>query len=143
MVERQSQKFPHIQLKLTREGSAAPPRSGSRKKNPRTSENFGDRQGHGKKLKGEVFSLVSEWQDIDEKRKEEEKPKLPDKSRRLILQIDPTTVDRDKLKGYGIELIAELEEGYIIGASLDLELSELYHVPWYRLCKSWGNIYSI
>ena len=41
------------------------------------------------------------------------------------MQIDPNTVDPDKLKGYGIELIAELEEGYIIGASVDLELSEL------------------
>lgn len=125
MVERESQKFPHIQLQLTREGSAAPSPSGSRKSNPITSANRGDRQGHGKKLQGEVFSMVSEWRDIDKKREEEEKPKLPDKSRRLILQIDPTTVDPDKLKGYGIELIAEYKEGYIIGASLDLELSEL------------------
>ncbi|MEB3282473.1 MAG: hypothetical protein VKK42_26495 [Lyngbya sp.] len=125
MVERQSQKFPHVQLRLTTTGSAVPAKSGSRKQNPKTSANRGDRQGHGKKLQGEVFSRVSEWQDIDEKREEEEKPKLPDNSRRLILQIDPTTVDSDKLKGYGIELIAELENGYIIGASVDLELSEL------------------
>ncbi len=125
MAERKSQKFPHIQLQLTRKGSAAPPPSGSRKSNPITSANRGDRQGHGKKLQSEVFSMVSEWEDIDKKREEEEKPKLPDNSRRLILQIDPATVDPDKLKGYGIELIAELENGYIIGASVDLELSEL------------------
>ena len=125
MAERQSQTFPHIQLQLTREGGAAKPPSGTRKKNPRTSDNFGDRQGHGRKLKGEVSSMVYEWQDIDEKREEEEKPKLPDKSRRVILQIDPNAFDPDKLKSYGIELIAELEDGYIIGASVDLELSDL------------------
>lgn len=123
MVERKSQKFPHIQLRLTTAGNAAPP--GFPREHSRTSANRGDRQGHGKKLQGEVFSMVSEWQDIDEKREEEEKPKLPDKSRRMILQIDPTTVNPDKLKGYGIELIAELEDGYIIGASVDLELSQL------------------
>ena len=124
MVERQSQKFPHIQLRRTSSGNAAPA-SGRRKPNPQTEINRGDRQGHGKKLQDEVFSMVYEWQHIDNKREEEEKPKLPDNSRRLILQIDPNTVDPDKLKGYGIELIAELEDGYIIGASVDLELSEL------------------
>ncbi|ERT06081.1 subtilase family protein [Lyngbya aestuarii BL J] len=123
MAERQSQKFPHIQLRLTRAGGVAS--AGFPREDSRTSANRGDRQGHGKKLQGEVFSMVSEWQDIDEKREEEEKPKLPDNSRRLILQIDPTTVDPDKLKSYGIELIAELENGYIIGASVDLELSDL------------------
>ncbi|MCL2929599.1 MAG: hypothetical protein MGG37_16995 [Trichodesmium sp. MAG_R01] len=59
MVERQSQKFPHIQLRLTRSGNAAPA-SGRRKLNSKTETNRGDRQGHGKKLQGEVFSMVSE-----------------------------------------------------------------------------------
>ncbi len=125
MAERQSQKFPHVQLRLTTEGTATPARSGSRKQNPRTSANLGDRQGHGRKLKGEVFSLISEWEDLEEKREEEGKPKLPDKSRRVILQIDPDDFDPDNLKSYGIEVIAELEDGYIIGASVDLELSDL------------------
>ncbi len=71
MVERQSQKFPHIQLRRTSSGNAAPA-SGRRKPNPQTEINRGDRQGHGKKLQDEVFSMVYEWQHIDNKREEEE-----------------------------------------------------------------------
>jgi len=125
MSEQQSQKFPHIQLRLTKTGYAVPARSGSRKQNPITSANKGDRQGHGKKLQGEVFSMISEWEENDKKREEEGKPKLPDNSRRIILQIDPNAFDPDNLKSYGIEVIAELEDGFIIGASVDLDQSAL------------------
>jgi hypothetical protein len=60
------------------------------------------------------------------KREEEEKPPLPEKAIPIILQIDPTAFDAEDLKTYGIEVIAELENGYIIGASADdSEFSEL------------------
>lgn len=50
----------------------------------------------------------------------------PEKAKPIILQIDPTTFDADDLRKYGIEVIAELEDGYIIGASVeDSEFSEL------------------
>ena len=57
-------------------------------------------------------------------REEEEKPKLPN-ARRIVLQVDPKDFEPDKLKGYGIEVIGDLEDGYIIGASADLELTKL------------------
>jgi hypothetical protein len=115
--------FPHIPLRLTREGTAVFT-SGGRKPNPRTTTNLSDRWGHGNRLKNSTVSIVSAWQDIQQKREEEEKPPLPD-AQRIILQIDPDTFDPDDLKTYGIEVIAELEDGYIIGASADLELSDL------------------
>jgi hypothetical protein len=53
-----------------------------------------------------------------------DKPSLPS-ARRLILQIDPNSFKPESFKGLGIELIAELEDGYIIGASADLKLTKL------------------
>ncbi len=118
-----SKQFPHIQLKLAREGTAKPPRN-HRKPNPKTISNKSDRWGHGNKLKGSVSSIVADWKSSTEKREEEKKPELPD-ARRIILQVDPKAFDPDKLKGYGIEVIGDLEDGYIIGASADLELTKL------------------
>lgn len=122
MVER-SKKFPHIQLKLTTAGTATP-QPGGGKKNPQTISNLSNRQGHGKRLRSSVDSLIFYWQDNQKKRDEEEKPSLPD-ALPFILKIDPSAFDPASLKTYGIELIAELEDGYIIGASADIELSEL------------------
>jgi hypothetical protein len=124
MAER-SDRFPHIQLKLTKEGIAASPQ-GRRKEHPTTSANAKDRQGHGSRLKSSLNSLISSWQDIQEKREEEEMPPLPEKTIPIILQIDPTAFDLDDLRKYGVEVIAELENGYIIGASVDdTDFSEL------------------
>ena len=125
MVER-SEQFPHIQLKLTTEGSAKSVQGGARKQNPRTAANLEHRQGHGTKLKSSLDSLIFDWQNIQEKREEEGKPPLPEKAKPIILQIDPTAFDAEDLRKYGIEVIAELEDGYIIGASAnDPEFSEL------------------
>ena len=119
-----SQGFPHIQLRLTAKGIAtpAPPPRG---KNKITVANLGNRQGHGNKLKNSVESIIFNWQENQEEQKQEQEGKPSLKSRRIILQIDPDYFNPDGLKAYGIELIADTEDGYIIGASVDLELSEL------------------
>jgi hypothetical protein len=123
MVER-SDRFPHIQLRLARAGVAATPPGGGRKKDAQTLANSGDTWGHGSRLNSSVSSITANWKDTQEKREEEEQPELP-KSRRIILKIDPHSFDPDSLKTYGIEVIADIEDGYIIGASADLELNEL------------------
>ncbi|EDX75008.1 hypothetical protein MC7420_882 [Coleofasciculus chthonoplastes PCC 7420] len=129
--------FPHIPLRLTREGTAVFT-SGGRKPNPQTTTNLSDRWGHGNRLKNSTASIVSAWQDIQQKREEEEKPPLPD-AQRIILQIDPDAFDPDDLKTYGIEVIAELENGYIIGASADLELSDLRNKIEKFINEEWGG----
>ncbi len=114
--------FPHIQFKQPTEGLAASTR-GSRRKNSRTESNKSNREEHGSRLKGVADSIVADWEKAQEQRQEEEKPLL--EARRLTLQTDPESFDPDKLKAYGIKVISELEDGYIIGASADLELTEL------------------
>jgi hypothetical protein len=124
MVER-SERFPHIQLKLTTQGIAAPLPGGG-KKNPITVANAGNRQGHGSKLKSSLDSLIFNWQDTQQTRDEDQKPPLPEKAIPIILQVDPKAFDAEDLRKYGIEVIAELEDGYIIGASADdSDFSEL------------------
>ena len=124
MVER-SERFPHIQLRLAKEGIASLPMV-VRNNHPTTSANANDPQGHGSRLKSSLNSLISYWQDTQEKREKEEMPPLPEKTIPIILQIDPTAFDLEDLRKYGIEAIAELENGYIIGASVDdTDFSEL------------------
>ena len=120
-----SQGFPHIQLRLTTEGRAASPPGGG-KKNQITLVNLNNPQGHGSKLKNSVESLIFSWQETQEERDKEGKPQLPENAQPIILQIDPIAFDSEDLRKYGIEVIAELENGYIIGASAnDPEFSEL------------------
>jgi Subtilase family len=122
MVE-ELKSFRHLSLKLARQGIAIPARGGGNK-NPRTPANSQNRQHHGSTLQRSALKLVSDWQENQTKREEEEKPDLPE-SISLILQIDPKAFNPEDLKQYGIEVIAELENGYIIGASVDLELTDL------------------
>ena len=120
-----SKQFPHVRLRLTKEGTAKPSTGGGNKKlNPITASNKSDRWGHGSKLKSSVSLIAADWQSSVKEREEEEKPELPD-ARRIILKVDPKAFDPDTLKGYGIEVIGDLEDGYIIGASADLELTDL------------------
>jgi hypothetical protein len=116
--------FPHVELKFSTQGKASPPPGGGRKKTPQTQANLGDRWGHGNNLKGAVSGITSDWQGVLSERKKEQKPELPD-AVPLILQIDPTAFDADELRKYGIEVIAELEDGYILGASADSQFTNL------------------
>lgn len=122
-MSRNSERFPHIELKLVREGIAFAPRGGKRVSD-RTKANRGDAGGHGRRLQNTVTSIVADWQDTLQRRKEEGKPDLPE-AVPFVLQVDPDAFDADVLKGFGIEVIAELEDGYIIGASSDLGFTEL------------------
>jgi len=91
MVERANQ-YPHIELKLTKQGNAAPASSGPRKQHPQTAANADDRWGHGSRLKSSALSLVADWKETQEQREDEEKPPLPE-ALPLILQIDPSSFD--------------------------------------------------
>lgn len=115
--------FPHIELKFATEGTAFF-QTFSRDKTPKTQANLGDSWGHGNKLKGSVSVIISDWQEQLVERKQEQKPELPE-AVPLILQIDPNAFDAEELRKYGIEVIAELEDGYILGASADPQFTDL------------------
>lgn len=123
MLDR-SNPFPHIPLRLTKQGIAASPSGGGGKVSPTTLANRGDIGGHSSKLTSSMLSLTSNWEEEYAKREKEGKPELPD-AISFILQVDPDLFDADDLKSFGIEVVADLEEGYIIGASADTGLSEL------------------
>lgn len=123
-MPQQPNTFSHLPLRLTNEGTAAPPRGGGRKPSPITVTNRGNPGGHGRKLNSSIDLIISNWEAEREERQEEEKPELPD-AVSFILHVDPDTFPADKLKSFGIEIVAELEKGYIIGASADVTLSEL------------------
>jgi len=124
-MSEQFNQFPHLPLRLTNQGTAAPPPGGGGKKpSPTTLANRGNASGHGSKLKSSISSIISNWETEREQRQEEGRPEIPD-AVSFILQVDPNSFDADGLKSFGIEVVADLEEGYIIGASTDIGLSEL------------------
>ena len=127
-----SDKFPHIQLRLTDEGIYDSKASG-RKAHPQTLANKNNRGSHGRKLKGLVLSMIYDWKQLQEEREEESKPRI--EARRIILKIDPTSFDPEDIKSYGIELISELEDGYIIGASVDGIIPSAAHLPDSFSCR--------
>lgn len=122
MPER-SEQFPHLSLRLVKEGIATLP-GGRGRASAATLANRGDAGGHGSKLKSSVDLITTNWKEEKKKREEEDKPELPD-AVSFILHVDPDLFDADALRSFGIEVVADLEQGYIIGASADIELSEL------------------
>lgn len=121
MPERPEQ-FKHIPLRLTKTDFARP--GGHPRRSERSNANRGDAGGHGGKLKSSVSSIISDWKDTLEKRQQEGMPDIPNVPS-FLLQVDPKSFDADTLKSFGIEVILELEDGYILGASADAELTKL------------------
>lgn len=117
-----SRAFPHTRLKFLKSGIAVPGKSPRRTEQSKV--NSGNRDGHGGGLKSSVTSIASSWQSTIETRQAEELPDLPN-AVSLILQVDPKSFDADTLKSFGIEVILELEDGYILGASADENLTQL------------------
>ncbi|MBD3560784.1 S8 family peptidase, partial [Planktothrix sp. FACHB-1355] len=137
-MSEQLNQFPHLPLRLTNQGTAALPPGGGGKISATTLANRANAGGHGSKLNSSISSIVSSWEEEREKRKKEGKPELPD-SISFILQVDPNLFDADALKSFGIEVVADLEEGYIIGASADIGLSELRKKIQQFIESQWGG----
>lgn len=121
MSERPEQ-FKHIPLRLTKTDFARPGRPPRR--SDRSNANRGDAGGHGGRLKSSVSSIISDWKDTLEKRQQEGMPDIPNVPS-FLLQVDPKSFDADELRKFGIEVILELEDGYILGASADAKLTQL------------------
>jgi subtilisin family serine protease len=116
--------FPHIALKPPKIGTVKPASPFRRVKSSTTQAKLSDRWGHGTVLKHSASGIVVDWQQNLADRERDDMPDLP-RAIPLILQIDPAQFDADKLRAYGIEVISELDDGYIIGASKDLTLKKL------------------
>nr|WP_294862199.1 S8 family peptidase [uncultured Fluviicola sp.] len=91
---------------------------------PETLENQNNRGVHGEKLRNKTERLITEWIADFENRNATSLPALPE-AIPIFLQVDPKVFAPDKLRSFGIEVIAEQADGYLIGASADLNLSKL------------------
>lgn len=110
--------FPHLPLKDSFKGDFRFRRT-SRQPNPRTAENRKNKGAHGAYIKHNAGSVKDWYLNELAKRSEEGLPPLDEKTIPVFLQVDPDAFDIEALKGFGIEIIAEEDHGFIIGASVD------------------------
>jgi len=114
--------FPHLKLPFKIEGTAKPFTGGGKKDANSvaiTNKNKENRQQHGQILKNAADILIEKWEEI-KKGKENIGIKIPNENDiPIFLKIDTSSFNIDSLKHWGIDLIAEEQGGYIIGASVD------------------------
>lgn len=112
--------FPHLPLKAVLNGNYKFKGFAGAKKSARSLENLKNPSIHGTRLGKSVNAVENLRKDILDWREEQGLPDLPDKMvTPVLLEVDPNVFDIEALKGFGIEIIAEEENGYIIGASVD------------------------
>jgi hypothetical protein len=112
--------FEHLPLLLRYQGRARLPRGG--KTSPQTLANKNARQAHSASLLTSSQSLSANWRNRQEQRQEQELPAIP-QGIPILLQVDPG-LDLDVLREkFSFEIVAEQEEGYVIVASEDIELT--------------------
>ncbi len=111
-------KFPHLPLKDSFKGDFKFPQT-PRPPHPRTAENRNNSRNHGAFIGGNANSVKERYQNELAERAQEGLPHLDENIIPVFLQVDPDGFDIEALKGFGIEIIAEEDEGFIIGASVD------------------------
>lgn len=110
--------FPHLPLKDSFKGDFRFKR-GFRKPNPKTIENRKNNRNHGAFIGGNANSVKERYLNELAERAQEGLPPLDENIIPVFLRVDPEGFDIEALKGFGIEIIAEEEGGFIIGASVD------------------------
>jgi hypothetical protein len=113
--------FPHLTLKQKLDGRYQFP--GTRRDkvvDQRTEANLNDKGGHGSSLSSAVQSLTLDYANFLQEREQLGLPDAFDPNIvPVFLQVDPLYFDIEALKGFGIEIISEEQDGYIIGANAD------------------------
>ncbi len=112
--------FPHLKLPFKVDGVIKPSNRRPRTvPNERTVNNRENRQQHGQYLGGSANALIDRWNEL-KAQKQEEGIELPNPNDiPVFLKIDTSAFNIDSLINWGIEVISEERDGYIIGASLD------------------------
>lgn len=106
--------FPHLKFAGKIEGSPILFGGG---KSKQTEKNKKNRQMHATTLLGNTSHLKLEWIDFLEKREELGLPELDKDIIPVYLQINPAVLTGQfDFLDYGIEIISEEENGFIIGA---------------------------
>jgi Subtilase family len=112
------EQFPH--LKFIQKITGKPRLFGGGEPNDRTEYNKGNRQGHSNYLSQKTSKIKQDWTDFVSKREAEKLAPLAADVIPIFLQINPDLINSEfDLQSFGIEIISEEEDGFIIGASLD------------------------
>src|SRR5579859_3664298 len=113
--------FPHLPLPRKISATHKPKRLRiERVISDTTRNNLSNRRQHGGGLLRNVNQLSTLWEDQLNERQEDGLPDLPDPDLiPIFLQVDSDLFDAEQLYSFGIEVIAEDEDGFIIGASSD------------------------
>jgi hypothetical protein len=112
--------FEHLPLILRERGRARFPTGG--KASPQAVANRNARQAHSASLTTSAQSLKANWEAIKAQSAQQGVPIIP-QGVPVLLQVDPR-LDLDVLREkFDFEIVAEQEEGYVIVASEDIELT--------------------
>lgn len=113
--------FTHLPLPLLFQGKPKlrPGRAGS----AQTKRNTANRIAHGGYVKRRSAELSRFWKERRAERSENALPEM-ETGIPILLEIDPSA-DIDFLRGLGFEIVCEIEEGFIIVATEDVDLSVL------------------
>jgi hypothetical protein len=113
--------FDHLPLLRTSRGPARPKR-GFGKPSPQTTANRKARQAHSDTLAAAAYSLKENWEQREIRREDTDLPTIP-KGIPILLQVDPS-LDLDVLREkFDFEIVAEQEDGYVIVAAEDIDLT--------------------
>ncbi len=112
--------FEHLPLLLRYQGRARLRGFGS--PSPQTVANRNARQAHSTSLATSAQSLSASWQERKAQSQEQGVPVIP-QGIPILLQVDPS-LDLDVLREkFSFEIVAEQEEGYVIVAAEDIQLT--------------------
>ncbi|MDR3719106.1 MAG: S8 family peptidase [Bryobacteraceae bacterium] len=112
--------FEHLPLILREQGRAK--LNGGGKASPQTIANTNARQAHSTSLITSAQALKTNWETIKAQSAQQGVPIIP-RGMPILLQVDPR-LDLDVLREkFDFEIVAEQEEGYVIVAAEDIELT--------------------
>lgn len=113
--------FTHLPFPILFQGK--PKLHGFGSPSEQTSKNKLNRSRHGEYIKHRSTELSRFWKERRTKRIENDLPKI-ETGIPILLEIDPTT-KIDFLRGLGFEIVCEVEDGFIIVATEDINMSIL------------------
>ena len=113
--------FNHIQLPFKKQSK--PKLFGGGKTHPKTKLNKQNRSVHGAEIKRRANELSQFWKERQLNSEQNELP-IIESGIPILLETDPLS-DIDFLRGLGFEIVCEIEEGYILVASDDVDLQVL------------------
>src|ERR1019366_1698900 len=104
--------FPHLKL-VNRLSGTHKPRRGFGEPNERSLANLENKIQHGQNLRNNVNAIFDAWSSGLQERRNKGLPDLPNpQTIPIYLQIDSNVFNPEFLKGFGIEIISEEEDGY-------------------------------